>query len=109
MILSGAVSVRERLVSKKGGAMKNAGVTICLLGSFFAIMFVPCQILGTDVGWYYVFGGLDSGMPSYRSINTTTLFLELILINGVGRALIFLGKQQELHSPTTTNREEDLT
>ena len=72
--------------------MKDLGVGICIIGSIIAILYVPCQFLGINAGWYFILGDAGFGMKNYQLINTGLLLLELILINGIGLALTFFGK-----------------
>ena len=75
--------------------MKDLGVGICIIGSIIAILFVPCQLLGINAGWHFILGNAGYGMKNYQLINTGYLLLELIIINGVGLALIFFGKSKK--------------
>ena len=75
--------------------MKDLGVGICIIGSIIAILFVPCQLLGINAGWHFILGDACFGMKNYQLINTGYLLLELIIINGVGLALIFFGKNKK--------------
>ena len=77
--------------------MKDLGVGICIIGSIIAILFIPCQFLGINVGWHFILGDSLGGpeMKNYQFINTGYLLLELIIINGVGLALIFFGKNKK--------------
>ena len=72
--------------------MKDLGVGICIIGSIIAILFVPCQVLGINGGWHFILGDAGLGMKNYQFINFGLLLLELILINGIGAALIYFGK-----------------
>ena len=79
--------------------MKTLGITICIVGTILAILFVPTQLLGTNTGWRFIFGAADAGfglgkIRYYEFINGTMLMLELILINGIGLALFFIGRRQ---------------
>lgn len=77
--------------------MKDLGIGICIIGSIIAILFIPCQFLGINVGWNFILGDSLGGpeMKNYQFINTSLLLLELIIINGVGLALIFFGKNKK--------------
>ena len=77
--------------------MKDLGIGICIIGSIIAILFIPCQFLGINVGWNFILRDSlgDFGMKNYKFINTGLLLLELILINGIGLALIFFGKSKK--------------
>jgi len=35
--------------------MKDLGIGICIIGSIIAILFVPCQFLGINAGWHFIF------------------------------------------------------
>jgi hypothetical protein len=72
--------------------MKNLGIRICIIGSIIAILYVPFQFLGMNVGWHFIFG--DSGL-GMQFINFGLLLLELILINGIGVVLIYFGKSKK--------------
>lgn len=75
--------------------MKDLGIGICIIGSIVAILYVPCQFLGINAGWHFIFGDSGLGMKNYQFINFGLLLLELILINGIGLALIFFGKSKK--------------
>ena len=75
--------------------MKDLGIGICIIGSIIAILFVPCQFLGINAGWHFIFDDAGFGMKNYQLINTGYLLLELILINGIGIALIYFGKSKK--------------
>lgn len=84
--------------------LKHVGIVICVVGSAIAILFPPCKILGTSAGWHFLFESVSlfgSGSGSteiahtYDFIDTITLMLELILINGVGLALYFVGAMRK--------------
>ena len=75
--------------------MKDLGIGICIIGSIIAILFVPCQFLGINAGWYFILGDAGFGMKNYQLINTGLLILELILINGIGLAFFFFGKSKK--------------
>jgi len=75
--------------------MKDLGIGICIIGSIIAILYVPCQFLGIGAGWHFILGNAGYGMKNYQLINTGLLLLELIIINGVGLALIFFGKSKK--------------
>jgi len=77
--------------------MKDLGIGICIIGSIIAILFIPCQFLGINVGWNFILGDSLGGpeMKNYQFINTGYLLLELILINGIGIALIYFGKSKK--------------
>jgi len=75
--------------------MKDLGIGICIIGSIIAILFVPCQFLGINAGWYFILGNAGYGMKNYQLINFGLLLLELILINGIGVALIYFGKSKK--------------
>ncbi|MCD6318988.1 hypothetical protein J7M02_07985 [Candidatus Aerophobetes bacterium] len=74
--------------------MKFVGIGICIVGSLIAILFVPCKFLGMSAGWHFIFSEAGEGMKVYQFIDTTALLLELILINGVGLALFFIGRKR---------------
>lgn len=78
--------------------MKALGILICVVGTIGALLFVPTAIFGTSTGWHFIAGDVDLGLgiteKAYEIINTTTLALELILINGVGLALFFIGRRR---------------
>jgi hypothetical protein len=76
--------------------MKRIGLAICLGGSLLAILFVPCRIFGTNFGWHFLFGNAGFEMKNYQFLDGTVLLLELILINGVGLALLLLGKKKDV-------------
>jgi hypothetical protein len=78
-----------------GLKMKRIGLAICLCGSVLAILFIPCKIFGTTFGWHFIFGDAGFGMKNYQFLEGTVLLLELILINGVGLALLLSGKKKE--------------
>lgn len=71
--------------------MKEAGIAISIAGSIMALLFVPTAFLGMNTGWHFVLGDAGLGMKTYHFMNTVVLLLELIFINGIGGALIFLG------------------
>lgn len=75
--------------------MKDLGIGICIIGSIIAILLVPCQFLGINAGWHFIFDDAGFGMKNYQLINTSYLLLELILINGIGIALIYFGKSKK--------------
>jgi hypothetical protein len=75
--------------------MKDLGIGICIIGSIIAILYVPCQFLGINAGWYFILGDAGFGMKNYQLINTGLLILELILINGIGLAFFFFGKSKK--------------
>jgi len=75
--------------------MKDLGIGIYLAGSIIAILYIPCQFLGIDAGWHFIFGDSSLGMKNYQFINFGLLFLGLILINGIGLALLFSGKSKK--------------
>ncbi|MBA7497508.1 hypothetical protein ES704_00236 [subsurface metagenome] len=75
--------------------MKDLGIGICIIGSIIAILYIPCQFLGIGAGWHFILGNAGYGMKNYQFINTGLLLLELIIINGVGLALIFFGKSKK--------------
>jgi hypothetical protein len=74
-----------------GRLLRRLGILICVVGTIVAVLFVPCQVLGTTVGWHPIWEDTGFGTRAYSFINTTTLILELVIINIVGAALIFLG------------------
>jgi hypothetical protein len=43
----------------------------------------------------FILGDAGYGMKNYQLINAGLLLLELIIINGVGLALIFFGKSKK--------------
>ena len=75
--------------------MRDLGIGICIIGSIIAILYVPCQFLGIGAGWHFILGNAGYGMKNYQLINTGLLLLELILINGIGIALIYFGKSKK--------------
>ena len=34
--------------------MKILGILICVLGTVGAVLFIPCQILGINLGWHFI-------------------------------------------------------
>jgi hypothetical protein len=64
---------------------------VCIIGSVLAVLFPPLKVLGMSAGWGFLFGTAGMGMMNYQFIDVTSLLLELILINGVGIALYFIG------------------
>ena len=79
--------------------LKEIGIAVCVVGTILAILFVP-----TTVQWGYrfifdgdchTFRGETYCMWPYEYIDTVTLLLELILINGIGLALYYFGMEQE--------------
>jgi|GEM_PF-3513002 len=77
----------------RGELLKQLGLGLCLFGSLIAILFIPCKVLGMSVGWHFVLGDVGYGLKNYHFLDTGTLILELILINGIGMGLYFLGTQ----------------
>lgn len=74
--------------------MKNIGIAICIAGSIIAIIYPPLSLMGFN-GFGFILGNAGFGVKNYNLINTGTLILELILINGIGLALYFFGKKQD--------------
>ena len=74
--------------------MKILGILICLFGTIGAILFVPCQFLGTNVGWHFILEDEGSGLHAYNFINTTAWFLQLIGVNAIGLTMFFLGRRE---------------
>lgn len=75
--------------------MKNLGIAICVIGSFAAILFVPLKFLGISAGWHFVLGDAGMGIKNYQLIDSTLLLIELLVINGIGITLYFVGKSKE--------------
>ena len=77
--------------------MKFAGKIICSLGSAAAVLFPPYLFLGTRQ-WGFIFNNIISifgrGIRVYEKIDIAMLVLELLLINGIGVALILFGKRK---------------
>jgi len=82
-----------RLGWNQGRLLKALGISLCVVGTIVAVLFVPCEVLGTSAGYHFIFEDAGYGLHSYNFINTTTLILELVFINVVGIALIFLGSR----------------
>ena len=80
--------------------LKEIGIAVCVVGTILAILFVPCTGGLTSWGWHFILGefcrhGRGCGISPIKWLDTTTLLLELILINGVGLALYYFGMKQE--------------
>lgn len=75
--------------------MKILGTIICIGGSILAILFPPLTFMGINAGFGFLFGHAGFGIKNYQLLNTSTFFLELILINGIGMTLYVVGKKQE--------------
>lgn len=73
------------------------GQFVCVVGSLLAILFPPYTMLG-GVRWGFLLSSIVSafgkGMYVYKYIDYTVLLAELVLINGLGLALIFLAARQ---------------
>jgi len=75
--------------------MKDLGKVICILGNFFAILFPPVKFMGFSGGWQFLFGDAGMGFNNYQFIDSGLLLVELLVINGIGITLYFIGKKNE--------------
>jgi len=94
-LFAGFTRSAEISTKKERSPMANVGIRICVVGSLIAILFIPCKVMGTNVGWHFILSDAGFGMESYRFIDPVVLLLELILINGIGFALFFIGNKQK--------------
>jgi hypothetical protein len=74
--------------------MQKIGVVICVVGTIGAILHPPLELRGIGVGWGFILADQGFGTYSYDFINMGTLLIELLIINGIGLALFFLGRRQ---------------
>ena len=76
----------------EGGVSTPLGIVVCVVGTLLALLFVPCQFLGQSGGWRFVFGDAGFGYQNYQFIDKGLLFGELVLANGLGIAIILIGR-----------------
>ena len=72
--------------------MKGLGILICIAGTIGAILFPPLQLLGIRGGWSFILADQGFGTRSYNFIDTGTLLIELLIINGIGLGLFFYSR-----------------
>ena len=98
------IRIAQGRTSNQGGPMPGAanqegeggayalGLAVCVVGTLLALLFVPCQFLGQSAGWRFVAGDAGVGYQNYQFIDKGLLFGELVLLNGVGVAIILIGR-----------------
>ena len=74
--------------------MDYIGKMFLLIGNMLAFLIIPCRFLGMNMGWHFILGDAGLGMKNYQFLDTATLLLELILINGIGFAVVSIGKNK---------------
>ena len=74
------------------------GIIICLIGTIIAILFIPCDNLSIGYSWHFILGDVVGlkGLKNYQFINSTLLLIELLIINGFGISLFFIGKYTKI-------------
>lgn len=73
--------------------MKNLGKWLCILGSIIALLFPPFSYY-EGISFRFIFGNpLGNPLYNFSYVHKGILILELILINGLGLAMVFLGKK----------------
>jgi len=77
-------------------ALSVLGIIICLIGTVIAILFAPCKVMDIGVGWHFILGDAGMGLKYYQLIDNTLLLIELIIINGFGISLFFVGKKTKI-------------
>jgi len=78
--------------------LKIVGICICVIGSIIASVYVPVKSFGQYIGHFFGGTNMMFGITTWNMMDTTTLMLELIFINGVGLALVAIGVLQEKKS-----------
>ena len=74
--------------------MKKLGIAICVVGTICAILYPPLEFLGISGGWDFIWADQGFGARSFNLIDTSLLLIELLIINGIGIGLFFLGRRR---------------